>query len=200
MATNDIVKKIVDDAVQTAGEIFGKYENEANEILKQKESELEQFKNNELERIAKESENYKRRLIQIANLDIRKKFLSIKQEIVDDLFKQIEERILNLPDEKYLKYIETKIIEYIQTGNEEVVVGTRDKERINQAFLDNINKKLKEKLQEEGHLKISSEPADFVAGFVLVNDKIRVNNSIEYVLKELREEMESSIVNDLFKE
>ncbi len=200
MATNDIVKKIVDDAIKSASDIFHKYEAEANKILEENKKELQKYKQEELLKIDKEVENYKKRLIQIANLDIRKKLLATKQEIVDELFKQVEEKILTFPTEKYLQYIESKIVEYIRTGNEEVIVGSNDKNKITQSFLDNINKKLKEKLNEPGQLKLSESDGAFKAGFILVDGKIRINNSIEYVLKELREEMEPEIVNELFKE
>ncbi len=200
MATNDIVKKIISDAEEKAESILAEYKKEADELKEKRKRELEKEKEESLKKIELEAENHKKRLIQMANLEIRKDILNFKQKMVEEVFKKVFESILQTPTDKYLEYIEKKIISAITTGDEKVIVGKKDKDRITIQFINEINKKLKEKLREEGKLSVAEEEADFEAGFILKGEKIQINNSIENVLKDLKERVESDIVNKLFKE
>ncbi len=200
MAVEDIVKKIISDAEAKSDSIQQEYKKQSDEIKSQKTDELKQREISEKNRLDNEAEDHYKRLIQMAELEMRKEVLDLKQKLISDVFQKVEEKIISMPKEDYQEFIEAKIIEYIQTGEEEIVISKNDKERINNEFIESINKKLKDKLKEKGNLKLSKETADIKAGFLLKFDKIQYNSSLKSMLRELRDTSETEIVKKLFKE
>ncbi|MBU1075646.1 MAG: V-type ATP synthase subunit E [Spirochaetes bacterium] len=200
MAVEDIIKKIISDAEEKAGTILKEYKEQADKLIAGQKQELEKKDTSEKKRIDQEAEDHYKRLIQMAELEMRKSILDLKQRLILDVFTKVEEKISSMPKEDYQKFIENKIMDYIQTGSEVVIISKNDKERITGDFIDMINKKLKDKLHQEGSLKLSKETAPIKAGFILKSDKIQFNSSLESMLRELREKSESEIVNKFFKE
>jgi len=200
MAVEDIVKKIISDAEKKAEEIINSHKKEADNIIAEKKKELKKKEAAEKERIDKEMESLKARTVQIAELELRKKILEEKQKLIQQVFEKVEEKIYKMPKEKYVDFIKNKIVQYIETGNEEIIVGNKDKDIITTALIDSLNKELKSKLQENGNLKISNEKADIEKGFILKQGKIRVNCSLDSILKEAREKCEEEVVKILYKE
>lgn len=200
MAVEDIVKKIIKEAEEKAQSVMDEYKTEADKIKKEKKEWLKAFEDQEKEKIEQDADDHNKRLIQMAELEMRKDILDLKQKLITDVFLKVEDKILSMPKDDYQKLIENMIIKYIHTGDEEILISEHDKDRITSDFIDKINKKLKDKLKEEGKLKLSKEYANIKAGFLLKSDKIQYNSSLESMLRELREQSESEIVKKLFKE
>ncbi|MDD5066003.1 MAG: V-type ATP synthase subunit E [bacterium] len=198
MALEDIVKKILSEAENEARQILDEARKEADKIIRENKQSLQDLEKKEKVRIDQESEEYRKRLVQMADLEMRKELLSLKQQLVADVFKIVEDRILSLPREDYQEFIANKIIEIIETGTEEIVLTEKDKERITPDFVEKINSRLKEKLREKGQLKIAGETIPIKGGFILRSEKVQYNNSVESILKELREKIEPDIVKKLF--
>ncbi len=200
MAVEDIIKKIIKDAEDKAESILLEYKRQADDIKAKKKNLLKGTEEAEKKKIEQDADNHYKRLVQMAELKMRKEVLDLKQKLITDVFQKVEERIVSMPKEDYQSFIEKKIIEYIQTGREEIIISENDKNRITEDFIDRLNKKLKEKLREEGSLKLSDESADIKAGFILKSGKIQYNSSLESMLRELREKGEAEIVKKIFKE
>lgn len=198
MALQDIVKKILNEAEKEANTILNQYQIESDHILAEKKGEFEKREKQSKEKINQEAEEYYKRLIQIADLEMRKERLSVKQQLLMDLFQLVEDRILSLPKTDYLDFMGRKIMDNITTGKEEIIISEKDKERINQDFINKLNVELKEKLKEKGELKLSSEFAPLKGGFILRSGNIQLNCSIESMLKEVQERVESEMVQRLF--
>ncbi len=200
MAIEDIVKKIISDAEQKVKQIINSYTEEAKKIISEKEKELKKKEITEKERIDRASENLKARTVQIAELELRKEILNEKQKIIEQVFEKAEEMIYTMPKEKYIEFIKNKLIQYIETGNEEIIVGEKDKEIITPTFIEELNKEVKAKLRENADLKISNEHTNIEKGVILKQGKIRINCSIKSLMKEAREKCEEKVVKILFKE
>lgn len=200
MAVEDIVKKIIKDSEGKAESILLEYKKQADDIKEEKKSLLKGTEEAEKKKIEQDADNHYKRLVQMAELQMRKEVLDLKQKLITDVFQKVEERIVSMPKDDYQSFIEKKIIEYIQTGREEVIISENDKNRITEDFIEKLNKKLKEKLREEGDLKLSDKSADIKAGFILKSEKIQYNSSLESMLRELREKDEAEIVKKIFKE
>ncbi len=198
MAVEDIVKKIVSDAQKKAETIINSYKAEADKIIKEKTAELEKRRKEEKAKIKKEVESHKLRAIQIANLEMRKKILSEKQKLIQKVFQKAEDSVKNMPEKEYKEFIKNKIISFIETGNEEIIVGNQDKNIITNAFVEDLNNELKNKLREKANLKISTDKTEIDKGFILKHGKIRVNCSLDSFMKEAREESEEKVVQILF--
>lgn len=198
MAIEDIVKKIISDAETEAAAVLDGYKKEADSFLADKKALLASLEKESRVKAGREAEDYFRRLVQRAELEMRKDALQLKQQLVGDVFRMVEERVLSLPRKEYQDFIAGKIMQYIETGREEVLVSEKDRERLTEDFISRLNSDLKEKLKEEGKLRLSAEAAPIKGGFILRSEKKQFNGSLESLLKEVRERIEADIVKKLF--
>ncbi len=199
MALEDIVKKILDDAGKEAKSIFNQYQVEVEHITSNRNNEFEKHEKESRDKIDHEAEEYYKRMVQMAELEMRKECLHVKQQLLTDLFKMVEDRIVSLPKENYQTFISRKIAEYIATGSEEIVISERDKDKITPGLIEKLNLELKEKLREKGQLKLATQYAPIKAGFILKSDNIQLNCSIEALLKQLQGNLETEMIKRLFK-
>jgi len=146
MAIQDIVKSIIDEANEKAEKIISEYQEKAKKLISEKKLELEKKKEVEIKKIDEEANNYKMRKLQIAELEARKKILEAKQKLIEKVFENVKEKFYKMPKNEYLNFIKNKIIKYTNTGEEEIIIGTDDKNIITSDFIENLTKELKEKL------------------------------------------------------
>lgn len=202
MSVENIVSKIIKDAEEKAKTIIDEYRKEAEALSNKRKIELEKERAEIKKKIELEAENHKKRKLQMANLDARKEILLVNQNIINDFFKKLEEKFLSMSEKEYLSFLEKKLIQSIDENNEyEFVAGKLYKESITQDFLDKINEKLKKEKNLTGvSIRLSSETGEFKAGFILRTGKIQINNTIAYLIKELRENVDTTLKEILFKE
>jgi len=89
------------------------------------------------------------------------------------------------------------ILDNIETGDETIFIDHSDRIKISESFMEDINKELKSK-EEKGELKLSTSYLSIKGVVVIGSAKIRKNNSLEFLLKKIREELEIQISKDLF--
>ena len=97
-----------------------------------------------------------RRIITLAQLELRREVLAAKQELVDEVFAQVMGKLANLPDKEYLAWMEQRLLQAVVTGDEEVIVAAKDRKRLNGKFLARVNEKLRQ-AGKKGELKLSEE-------------------------------------------
>lgn len=193
-----IKERILEDARQEANKIITDAQNRADELIKKNESEAaavqeKQLKENEIKGL-----DLKRRMISVAQLDMRKEVLKAKQDMIDKAFEQCLSSIVNMSAEEYRALIEELMVNTVQTGNEEVIFSHRDDERLGSDFIAGVNGRLAS-MGKKGDLKASTEKGSFNGGFILRSGGIEINNSFESVLRIIREEIEPQVAEILFK-
>jgi len=114
------------------------------------------------------------------------------------LFKEAENRIIETDKEKYKDFIERLIFENIENGNETIYISDNDRKIINQEFLDNINKKLKEN-NRKGELNIYEKSIPIRGGVVLGTDEVKKNASLEIIFEKIKEDLEAKLNQFLFQ-
>lgn len=178
---NEIIDKNLSDAKAKADEIRAVANKTCTELADASEKQA----------IADGQEIIKRRKI-VAKLDCNKIVLSKKKEIVDKVFK---EAISSLRGDKarYLTLI-TAMLEKNSDDGDVVVVCEKDKSVITSDLISKVSKKIGKKLV------LSKEYGDFDGGFILENEKFDKNLSLSLALSDIRESLENSVVEILFKE
>jgi len=198
MAIKEIKEKILSDAQKEANEIIFQAESRAKEMISKGKKEADALKNSILAKHRQEGLLKKNKIITEANLDARKTLLSERQTIIEGVFKKALENILNMDNQKYCKYIKKIILSNIENGDETITIGKSDKERITDAFIENINKELKSK-EKKGELKLDDSYVQIQGGVIIGSGDIKKNISLELLLLKAREKYEMAVNSQLFE-
>jgi len=199
MSLEKILERIEQDAQNEADKIKSRASANADEIIKKAEAEAEELKAQALEDAKDEAEQRKERIIATARLDLRKELLAEKQNAIDIAFREAIESLVNMDDGKYREIMQDMILPNVQTGEEEIVLSDRDKTRLGESFLKEINKQLS-KSGGKGNLTISPDSYNILGGFVLRRGKIELNSSFESLFKSSRYDLETEVSKILFPE
>jgi V/A-type H+-transporting ATPase subunit E len=197
MSLEKIIERIKQDAQSQVGEIKDKASKEADKILQKASDEANSYKAQALENAKAEAQQRKQRLISSANLEFRKEILTEKQNAIDLAFQEAVNTLTRMNDEEYRQTIKKMLISSVQTGDEDLVLSVRDKTRINENFLKDVNKELV-KAKKKGNLKISKDTYNILGGFVLRKGNIEINNSFESLFKSFRDDLEAEVSKVLF--
>lgn len=197
MSLEKILERIERDAQDEADKIKGRAAAAADEIIKNVQAESEALKAQALENARNEAEQRKERILSTARLDFRKALLAEKQNAIDAAFQEAVEALVNMEDAEYRKVMKNMILPNVQTGEEEIILSERDKARLGEDFVEEINRQLTES-GKKGNLTISQDTYNMIGGFVLRRGKIELNSSFESLFKSSRGELETEVSKILF--
>jgi V/A-type H+-transporting ATPase subunit E len=195
MDAERVVIKILSDARAEAEKIAKQAnENEAAEQAKLNR-QLDHYRK-QTEILAKKAgEDEKLHILAAARMDIAKQLLAEKRKILDKVFEQARQQLQNLPEHEYRSLCTKLMLDAVETGNEEVILDKNEK-RINQDFIDQVNRLLSSK--GKGNLKLSDQRQDIGAGFILKRGQIKTNVSLVVLLDQTRKELEIDLAKELF--
>lgn len=198
MSLEKIIERIKQDAQAQIAEIKDKASKEAEKILQNARNEAESYKTQALENAKIQAQQRKQRLISSANLEFRKEILAEKQNAIDSAFQEAINSLVQMKDDEYRQIIKKMLISSVQSGDEEIILSPRDKTRINENFIKEVNKELV-KLGKKGNIRISKNSYNMLGGFVLKKGSIEINNSFETLFKSFRDELEAEVSKVLFE-
>ncbi|MFW6148536.1 MAG: V-type ATP synthase subunit E [Atribacterota bacterium] len=198
MPIKDIKDKILADAQNEKDSIIKKAEEYIKDTKENLQNEINSIKKEIMERYEQDAELKEKKIITEARLKANKEILSEKQAIIEEIFKEVENRIRKLDEEKYVNLIEKLILENIENGDETIYIGNQERKSINQKFIDDLNKKLKSQ-GKQGELKLSKKNVPIKGGIILGTDEIRKNASLEIILEKIKEDIEIKLNQYLFQ-
>ncbi len=192
-----IQAKILEEARLLAEANIKRAEEEAASIIRAASKEAEARRKQIIEKAELEAVEVRKRIIAVAELEARKQKLMAKQQIVDEAFELTLKKLNNLPDIEYQSILVEMISNSVETGKEEILLSSKDKQRMSPGFTDELNKKL---LQRgiSANLKISEETRNISGGFILKSGDIEVNNSFESIIRMNRDDIEAEVIKSLF--
>ncbi|MBM7582435.1 V/A-type H+-transporting ATPase subunit E [Caldicoprobacter guelmensis] len=196
---DNIKQRIMEDARQEAERIIQSAEGKAREIKEAKATEAGKLKKRLTEQNMEAAREHKRRLLVSAQLEIKKKVLAAKRDMIEAVFKGVIERISGMADDQYRGVIASMLLNAPIQGDEEVVFSVYDQYRLDQSFLDYVNEQLK-KQGRKGELRLAPDRGQFKAGFVLRRHGIEINASFEAIVRALRVDVEPQVAEILFGE
>lgn len=191
-----IKERILEDAHQKVDEIQKSAQEKADGIRVQADKQAQRILENAKNDAQYECEEHKRRLITIAQLDLKKQALETKQDMIEKTFENVLDKLCKLPLDQY-KAVITDMLLDVCDGKEQVVFSNIDKERLGKSFINTVNNKL---IQEgkNGKLSISDEVHSFKGGFILKGEGVEINSTFEFVLRTVRDDIESEVAGILF--
>jgi V/A-type H+-transporting ATPase subunit E len=196
MEAQPVIDKILNDAKKQAEEIEQQAEDKEAAEKAKLDEQLSDYKKQTDIIAQKAGEDKKAHLLAAARMDIAKEYLAQKRTILDEVFREAQQQLKNLPDEDYRKLCSKLMLEAVETGDEEVIVDNNET-RIDQNFIKQINRRLGPGYK--GNLRLADEKQNLRGGFVLRRGKIKNNVSFEVLLNQARKELEIELAKALFK-
>ncbi len=197
MSLEKILEKIIQDSDEEIRKIIDEAESRASQIIEEGKREAERVVGELTREGIENARKVGERIVTLASLESRKRILGEKQRILGEVYREVEKRIRNLNGRDYRELVKRIMLESCQSGEELVVVGEKDRKRIDQKLINSVNAELV-KAGKKGKLKLSSEPASIPDGFILKSGKIEISNSWKNILRSLREKTEDGVIKLLF--
>lgn len=192
-----ITVKILEEARLQAGANIQQAKREAEEVLQSAREEAEKKKKDILDTAIKTADESRKRIISLAELEGRKRRLQVRQAVLEEVFQKAMETLFNMPVEKYEEILTCLVLNSVRTGTEEIVLSEKDKIRLGERFVLDINRQLAAR-GRTGGLTLSGEAAAFNGGFILKSGNMEVNQTFEALLKMKGDELEELVIKVLF--
>jgi len=196
MGIENITERIISDAQEKAAEIRSGSDKESATIRDDAKKKAESIKSQIIADAKSQAEEEKRRFLAFARLEARNSVLAEKQKVIGEVFDKASKELQSLPDREYEDLIKKLLIKATTTGDEEIIFSSRDRKRITDKLVANVNAALKAD-GKKGNLKISQETREIEGGFILKAEGVEINNSFSSLLNLLREELEYKLLEIL---
>lgn len=187
MALNDILKQIqketqekLDEIAKEHAEAVKKLEAEFAKMKKDAEEEMD-------EQVAANSEKILSKMATHAKMEAKNKLLSEKREVMNEIFEAALDTLVSSSD--YEKLVTELLKHSAIKGDDVKVVPAKGKEDATKKALSASGKSF----------KMSDKSAGIKGGFILVSEKIEIDNSFESILfKQLRDDLELEVAQTIF--
>ena len=196
MNAEQVVEKILADARAEADSILGQAASFEQEEGKKTQQNISEYNRQTALLAQKAAEEKKSHLLASARMETAKENLAEKRRILDEVFEQTRRRLMQLADNEYLQLISKLLTEAVQRGDEEVIVDKNER-RIDENFIKQMNQKLGP--DRKGNLRLSKDKEPIGAGFILKRGKIKTNASIDVLLNQARDNLETELAKQLFE-
>ncbi|OOV57678.1 V-type ATP synthase subunit E [Clostridium botulinum D/C] len=192
----NLTSKIIENAKSTAKNLIDKAKEKETNIISKKVNMAEKEKNIILSKAKDESGIKKQRIISNANLQARDMKLSAKIEVLDEVFNASIQELNRMTTSEMINFIRNSILSSEIDGDEEIIIDSSNLV-ITPQFVEELNKELKSK-GKIGKLKLSSENRNIGGGYILAKNGIEINNTFDFLVKSLRDDIESEVAKVLF--
>ncbi|KEI04640.1 V-type ATP synthase subunit E [Clostridium botulinum] len=192
----NLTSKIIENAKSTAKNLIDKAKEKETNIISKKVNMAEKEKNIILSKAKDESGIKKQRIISNANLQARDMKLSAKIEVLDEVFNASIQELNRMTMSEMINFIKNSILSSEIDGDEEIIVDVSNIV-VTPQFVDQLNKELKSK-GKIGKLKLSSENRNIGGGYILAKNGIEINNTFDFLVKSLRNDIEAEVAKVLF--
>ncbi len=195
MEAQQVINKILSEAQEQADKIKSEARQKQADEQTRLDKQLSEYKTQTSELAKKAGEDKKAHMLAAARMDIGKKYLTQKRELLQEVFDKAKEQLASMPDDQYRRLMKKLMMAAVETGDEEVIVDTNEK-RIDHEFIKQVNRELGPGFH--GNLRLSEEKETIGSGFVLRRGKIRNNVSLAVLLDEAKKELEIELAKELF--
>ena len=196
MEAEQVTNKILSDAQAEADRILSETRALVAAEKAQLDKQLREYSQQTHEVAKKAGEDRKAHILAAARMDIAKGFLAEKRRLLDEVFGKAEEQLSKMPDEEYRRMMKKLMRRAVETGDEEVIIG-HNEHRINNSLIEEVNRELGPGY--EGNLRLSDKRLPISGGFILRRGNIKTNASLDVMLSETRNELETELAKMLFE-
>ncbi len=197
MSLDAIVDKILKDAREQTSRIEGESRAKIQSIESQCEETVRDLLETTRKRAEKLAEDQRVKLVSMAELEIRKDVLALKQEMIETAFEGAISKLLEGDEERYSALLKKLILNADPQGDEELILNRSDRKRIGDDLIREINETLLE-ARRKGDLRLSPEVRQIRGGVILRRGRKEVNCSVESIIYSKRDELEAKVARILF--
>lgn len=194
MGIEKIREAVISEARKEAEQIVESAKAHYASLVKKKKEEISaEFDRLYRIRSSAIADEFNRKLIQFKGA-ANKKVLERRNVLLNSLFEKAKERILNQPPETYGLFM-TRLIEKTADKSGGLLRIHRDERDIFEKILSDINDK------RETDARIVLDESNYLAsrgGFIFVGEEYEVDQTLDLLLKDLKQEMMPVIAKGLF--
>ena len=187
-----IVDQIINDAKIQAESILDTANRQAEEneriALKQADASIREIE----KKAGSDCQEEERRFRAIMDLESRKELLAKKRMCMEKAFQKAKQKILGLDDAGYEKFL-FGLLKKTGAKGGKVWFSKRDERFFNEAFFAKAKEELSGELEPGGVNEILE------SGFILVCGDVMINCSLDSVIKQARDQLESEVARILFE-
>ncbi len=199
MALQVILDKIKNDALNEAGKLQAENAKKLEAINADSKKQTKSVEDLTAELSDKKYAEEKRLKISLATLELKNKLLSAKQDTINQVFDKALAEIKALPADKYKELLVNAILGLDVRGDEEVVLGANESDKLGAGFIKDVNAAF-DKGGRKGGFKLLSDKREGVSGCVLIDGRKEIICTFESIIAGKRKELEKEVVSILFKE
>ncbi len=192
-----IIERIQADAQADIDVLLDEAEQDARDVMAQYQTRAAALGETLMEKGKKDAIEHQGRLISIAQMECKKKYLATKQDCLDKAFQYAFERLTEISDEDYVNLLTNLAVRSSLSGEESIVFSSYTKGHLGAEIVSRANAEL-EKQGKVAKLSISEETREFGGGLILLDGRMEVNCSFDTLLRLCREETASTIAGMLF--
>ncbi|RLE13832.1 hypothetical protein DRJ04_03530 [Candidatus Aerophobetes bacterium] len=197
MGLDEILKSIDEKVKQEVNEVEKEAEEQKERILEEAKKRAQERKKQIIQETKRQIEDEVRRKMIKVRREERKKILTLKSEIMSEVFQEAKDRFLNLEKKEYLSLMRDALVASIKHGDEEVLISPQDKELVDQDFIREIEKAVREK-GKAPRLKFTFSLNEKERGFIVKSKDVLVNSTISTLFSVLKDEEEIEVARLLF--
>ncbi|MGL4366907.1 MAG: V-type ATP synthase subunit E [Brevinemataceae bacterium] len=191
MALEDIQKKIIADAEQKKQLRLEAAEKQKAEILKETKHHAEKYQQESDKNAQNLGANIKRGLIIDARRSLANNLLERKRVHIKDAFDKAKQEFISSAD--YPVMMKQLVLKAAVKKSEKIILG-KNENYLNTQWLNDLNQSC------GGSFSFSTEPGNFIGGLFLQEEDSLVNISLDTLFSLLREDVERSVADMMFKE
>lgn len=181
-----IIDKIIADADETVKKIMSEAKEAADAVIGSAEDKAAKEKAKNDKTVAEEKEKIAAKQVSGAEMDAKKAVLKAKQEILEEVIREAESRLVNLPDAQYAEVIGTMLDNMDKGLGTEVIVSEKDRARL----ADVVSAK---------GFTLSDRTADINGGLIIKNGDIEYNYSFGSIIAIEKEDIQQIAAKILFE-
>lgn len=194
MSIEKITSKITGEAEQARSQVLAEAQARQQAILRDAEAKARALIEGERARALAEKEKTIRRRKSVVDIDCRKIILQKKQDLIGQCFDKAADAITSMEEADYLQLL-TALGK--QTGFTEGLLIFNEKEQ--QAIGEKVAAALNQAVGTQG-FQVSKETRSVRGGYLLQSGKVCINNTVEGLIEENRDQLSPEVAAMLFSE
>lgn len=192
-----ITARIAADSETEASELLQHAQEDAHQKLCHYQKAADETRARRLAQGRTQAEDLIHQTVSAAELDARKRLLSVKQEMVSEVFETVLDRLQGLSDPEYIALLVRLAVKASATGEGIILLNAKDLHRHGEALVAEANQALGKK-GEPARLTLSPETLPITGGLILREGRVETNCSFEAILRLAQKEMTADVARLLF--
>ena len=194
MSIEKITSKIADEAEAVRARLLAEAERERDAILSQAQEQAAARIEEGEARGGSEKEKIISRRKSVADIDCRKLVLAKKQELIGQCFDKAVDALTGMEEDAYVELLTALGMKTGLKGGL-LIFNEKEKDSIGQKVADALNA-----AAGGGTFTVAEDAGKLRGGYLLQSGKVYINNSMEALVEEYRDELSADVYAMLFPE